>query len=131
MGKVQLILTLIVLVCGCSSMHEGTTGKVQGDVLTAEEIATTTAQNAYDAISLRRPFFLKSRGTRSLREAPVGQTVEYPVVFLDRMYFGELESLKNIPVSTIDEIRYLDFNAATMQFGTGHSGGIILILTKR
>jgi len=131
MGKNQLTFILIVLVSGCSSMREGTTGRVQGDVLTAEEIATTNAQNAYDAISLRRPFFLKSRGMRSLREAPAGQTVEYPVVYLDRMYYGDLESLKNISVSLIDQIRYLDFNAATVQFGTGHSGGIILVITKR
>jgi hypothetical protein len=130
MGKVQLALMLIVLGCGCSSMREGTTGKVQGDVLTAEEIATTIAQNAYEAISLRRPFFLKSRGVRSLREAPTGQTVEYPVVYLDRMYYGDLESLRTISVSTIVEIRYLDFNSATVQFGTGHSGGIIHVITK-
>jgi hypothetical protein len=110
---------------------EGTTGRTQGDVLTAEEISTTNAQNAYDAISLKRPFFLKSRGVRSLHEAPVGQTVEYPVVYLDRMYYGELESLRDIPVATIQEIRYLDFNAATVRFGTGHSGGIILIITRR
>jgi hypothetical protein len=74
---------------------------------------------------------MKSRGMRSLHEAPVGQTVEYPVVYVDRMYYGDLESLKDISVTTIFEIRYLDFNAATVQFGTGHSGGIILILTKR
>jgi hypothetical protein len=47
------------------------------------------------------------------------------------MYYGELASLKNIQVTTIEEIRYLDSNAATLQFGTGHSGGIILVLTKR
>ena len=131
MSKIQVMCVLVVLFGACSSMREGSTGRSQGDVLTAEEIATTTALTAYDAISLRRPFFLKSRGTRSLREAPVGQSVEYPVVYLDRMYFGDLESLKNISVTTIDEIRYLDFNAATVQFGTGHSGGIILIITKR
>jgi hypothetical protein len=112
-------------------MQEGTTGTRAPDVLTAEEIATTTALNAYEAISLRRPFFLKSRGPRSLREPAAGQTVEYPVVYLDRMYYGDLSSLRNISVTTIEEIRYLDFNAATLQFGTGHSGGIILILTKR
>jgi hypothetical protein len=131
MIRIGHAIILVLLAGGCASVHEGTTGKVQGDVLTAEEIATTTAQNAYEAISLRRPFFLKSRGTRSLREAPVGQTVDYPVVYLDRMYYGDLESLKNISVTTIDVIRYLDFNAATLQFGTGHSGGIILILTRR
>jgi len=131
MSRVQMLFVVLVFFCACSSVREGSTGRSQGDVLTAEEIATTTALTAYDAISLRRPFFLKSRGTRSLREAPVGQSVEYPVVYLDRMYYGDLESLKNISVTTIDEIRYLDFNAATLQFGTGHSGGIILVITKR
>lgn len=131
MIRVQLVFVLIFVAAGCSSIREGTTGKNSPDVLTAEEIATTTALNAYDAISLRRPFFLKSRGPRSLRPAPTGQTVELPVVYLDRMYYGELETLKNIAVTAIEEIRYLDFNAATMQFGTGHSGGIILVLTKR
>ena len=131
MQKIAAVLVVIALFSACSSVKEGSTGRVQGDVLTAEEIASTRAETAYDAISLRRPFFLKSRGMRSLREAPVGQTVEYPVVYLDGMYYGDLESLRNISVHTIFEIRYLDFNAATVQFGTGHSGGIILILTKR
>ncbi len=131
MLRIIAALALTVWISSCSSVKEGSTGSVRGDVLTAEEIATTNAQNAYDAISLRRPFFLKSRGMRSLREAPVGQTVEYPVVYLDRMYYGEIESLKTISVTTIFEIRYLDFNAATVQFGTGHTGGIILVLTKR
>ena len=98
--------------------------------MTDEEIADTTAQNAYDAISLRRPFFLKSRGPRSLRGAPVGQTVEFPIVYIDGMYHGELESLKTIPVSRVREIHYLDDNAAMLRFGTGHTGGIILVLLK-
>jgi hypothetical protein len=131
MRKIAALFVLMALFSACSSMKEGSTGGVRGDVLTAEEIATTNAHNAYDAISLRRPFFLKSRGMRSLHEAPAGQTVQYPVVYMDRMYYGDLESLKDISVNVIFEIRYLDFNAATVQFGTGHSGGIILILTKR
>ena len=131
MPKIFAALVLIASLGACSSMQEGSTGRVKGDVLTAEEIATTNAHNAYDAITLKRPFFLKSRGMRSLHEAPTGQTVEYPVVYMDRMYYGDIESLKDISVNTIFEIRYLDFNEATVQFGTGHSGGIIHILTKR
>lgn len=126
-----LVFLLFGCMGGCSSMREGTTGKMRSDVLTSEEIATTKAQNAYDAISLKRPFFLKSRGPRSLSSAPVGQTVEYPVVYVDGMYYGEIESLRDMTVDHIKEIDYLDFNAATVRFGTGHSGGIILVLTKR
>jgi hypothetical protein len=131
MGRIQLVFVLAFLVGACVSPREGTTGRVTQDVLTAEEIATTDAQNAYDAISLKRPFFLKSRGPRSLRESPVGQTAEYPIVYVDGMYYGELESLRFISVTSIREIDYLDFNAATLRFGTGHTGGVILVLTKR
>jgi len=128
MRRIQIACFILLLAGSCTSVQQGSTASVKSDVLTAEEIATTTAQNAYDAISLKRPFFLKSRGMRSLHDAPAGQTVQYPVVFVDRMYFGELESLRNIAVNSITEIRYLDFNAATVQFGTGHSGGIILVI---
>jgi hypothetical protein len=128
---IALVLLIIAFVGGCSTMREGTTGQVRGDVLTSEEIASTKAQNAYDAITLKRPFFLKSRGPRSLSSAPMGQTVEFPVVYLDGMYYGEIESLRNITVEDIKEIDYLDFNAATLRFGTGHSGGIIHVISKR
>ncbi len=134
MGKILALFVLTVLAGGCSTSREGTTASFKSDVLTAEEIATTPAVNAYDAVSLKRPFFLKSRGPRSVLgapSAPPGQTVEFPVVYLDQMYYGDLESLRNIPVTVIREIRYLDTNAATIQFGTGHTGGIILVISKK
>jgi hypothetical protein len=121
---------LLLLTGACTPTHDGTTTRSPRDVLTAEEIASTNALNAYEAISLKRPFFLKSRGPRSLRQAPVGQTTEFPVVYVDKMYYGELESLRYISINDIKEIQYLDFNEATLRFGTGHSGGIILVLTK-
>ena len=128
---VALVLLIVACVGGCSSIREGTTGKVRGDVLTFEEIAATKAHNAYDAISLKRPFFLKSRGPRSLRSAPAGQTYEFPVVYFDGMYYGEIETLRILTVEDIAEIDFLDFNAATVRFGTGHSGGIIHVISKR
>lgn len=130
MRTIHFAFILGILVSGCATPREGTTGRGQSDVLTAEEIAETTAQNAYDAISLKRPFFLKSRGPRSLQGAPVGQTVEFPIVYVNGMYYGELETLKNIHISQVREIRYFDHNAATLRFGTGHTGGIILVLLR-
>ena len=41
------------------------------------------------------------------------------------------DGVTNITVEDIKEIDYLDFNAATLRFGTGHSGGIILVISKR
>jgi hypothetical protein len=131
MGRIQLAFVLAFLVGACASPRQGTTGKSSQDVLTAAEIATTDALNAYDAISLKRPFFLKSRGPRSLSASPSGQTAEFPVVYVDNMYYGELESLRLVSVTNIREIDYLDFNAANLRFGTGHTGGVILVLTGK
>jgi len=130
MRKLLLFSCSLALVVGCSSTREGTTGTIPKDVLREDEIATTDAVNAYEAVSLKRPWFLQSRGPRSLRQPPTGQTTEFPVVFVDGVYYGDLPSLRQIPVTHVKEIRYLDFNAATLQFGTGHSGGIILVITK-
>jgi len=126
-----LAMAFVLTGCGASS---GTSSATEDrDVLTAAEIATTAATNAYDAISMKRPWFLQSRGPRSLGqpEPPEpGQTTEFPVVYVNRMYYGDLESLRLIPVQQISIIRFLDSNAATMEFGAGHTGGIILITTK-
>ncbi len=131
MTKIQLVFGLAILFAACAAPREGTTGKTSANVLTAAEIATTDALNAYDAVSLKRPFFLKSRGPRSLSMSAPGQTSEFPVVYLDNMYYGELESLRLIPVINIREIDYLDFNDANLRFGTGHTGGVILVLTGK
>lgn len=130
MKTTVLTITLGALVYSCSPTNGGISTTSARDALTAEEIATTTAQNAYEAISLKRPIFLQSRGPRSFQSPGRGQSNEYPVVYLDRMYYGELESLRLIPVQQISEIDYLDMNDAMVQFGSGHSGGIILIMTK-
>jgi len=70
-----------------------------------------------------RPVFFATGG---VPEAALGEALdlagECPV--------GLLHGYQTFP-TPIEEIRYLDFNAATLQFGTGHSGGIILVLTKR
>lgn len=130
MGKLQFLFLVAFLVCGCTSTKEGTAGRTNPDVLTAQEIGTTDALTAFDAVNIKRPFWLKSRGTRSLLGSPPGQTSEFPVVYIDGNYYGELESLRNISVTNIREMNYLDFNAATLRFGTGHTGGVINVLTK-
>ncbi len=130
MKFIGVVFLCAIIVGGCGSTKGNSAATEQREVLTAAEISTTSAQNAYEAISLKRPWFLQSRGPKSLPQFNPGQTYEYPVVYLDRIYYGELSSLRQIPVVQIKEIRFLDMSEATMQFGTGHSGGIILVLSR-
>jgi hypothetical protein len=130
MKHVLWLVVVVLLLSGCGPSGASSTVAVDRDVLMANEISTTEATNAYDAIALKRPWFLQSRGPRSLSQPEAGQTNEYPIVYVNRMYFGDLESLRHFSVREISVIQFLDSNEATMEFGAGHTGGVIMITTK-
>jgi len=51
-------------------------------------------------------------------------------VYLDRVYMGHVEQLKDIPVVNIQWIRYYVGNDAQQEFGMGNSAGVILVSTQ-
>jgi hypothetical protein len=127
-----MVRKLFVVLClagtaACASGGEGGVRAGNRAVLTAEEIGTTGASNAHEAISRARPEYLRSRGTRSMR----AQTAEdFPVVYLNTTRYGHIDALRSIPVGDIREIRYLGGTEATTRYGTGHGAGVILIVTR-
>jgi hypothetical protein len=51
-------------------------------------------------------------------------------IYIDGVQMNEgIEALKNLSVREIMEIRHLDARDATMQFGTDHGSGAILVTT--
>ena len=51
-------------------------------------------------------------------------------VYVDGARFGGIESLSLIQATPILEIRFLSASEATSRFGTGNSGGAIVITTR-
>ena len=96
-----------------------------GSVITQEELAGTSAQNALDAIMRLRPNFLASRGATTINASDHGI-----VVYSNGQRLGGSETLRDIPLQEIKRIEYLNSSDATQRFGTGHSHGAILI-TRR
>jgi hypothetical protein len=41
-----------------------------------------------------------------------------------------IEALRDLPVEVVQEIRYMNSRDATMQYGTDHGSGAILVTTK-
>ena len=123
----NLILSSVILpfLVGCSS-GSGTRAGSGRDPLLTEEIVASGAPTAYEAVQLRRPIWLSSRGMKSFSTR--GST--YPVVYMNGMKYGDLEALRNIPAETIAEIRYITAEDATIQFGTGHPAGVIMVTTR-
>jgi hypothetical protein len=123
-----LAMGLVVLVmAGCASSQGG--GAVSThEILTAEEISRTTALTAYEAIQVRRPAFLAGAQQRGLRDADQPDT--RPVVYVNGVFYGEVESLREIPVREIKDIRFVEANDATRVLGSAHAGGVIIVTTK-
>lgn len=125
------LVALVPLACvlwavGCASSGGGGTDGGSRDVITRAEIAQSGLMNTYEVIRQLRPAFLQRRRARSIE----GDAIQTAVVYVDGAYRGELRELELIPAAEVQEIRYLDATDATMRYGTGHSGGAILVTTR-
>jgi hypothetical protein len=121
------MMLVLLVTAGCASSQSGGVVSTR-EILTAEEMSRTTALTAYDAIQVRRPAFLAGAQRRALRD--VDQPDTRPVVSVNGIYYGEVESLRDIPVREIKEIRFLEANDATRVLGSAYAGGVIMVTTK-
>jgi len=135
MHRPMLIAIVALGLAACATGGAATAGsraRGSGDVLTAEEIAKRPGiTNAYDAVHMLRPSFLHSRGQTSLHDASTtGDLQPLPTVFVDNQQFGEVASLREIPVTDVQEIRYISASDATTRWGTGYPNGVIQVVRK-
>ena len=134
---VSFAATVAVLACAGASQGgsggaeataaTGATTRRQGNVITAEEIASSSATNAYDAVRQLRSHWLTTRGVSGTRDAGAGGIV----VYVDGARRGGLDALEQIGIEQVGEIRFLDASNATTRYGTGHTNGAIEVRTKR
>jgi hypothetical protein len=97
------------------------------NVITEEQVANSGANTAYEAVRQLRSRWLQRRGPMSIQDpTPPG-----PVVYVDGMRFGEVESLQQISARHVTEMRYINARDATTRFGTGHPAGVIMVITQR
>ncbi len=127
----RLLLVVAVLVAlgsgsACASTGEGGSSSLgQGDI-TPEELVGTSVNDAMEAISLLRPQWLRARPSRTIND-PV------PVVgvVIDGMARGSRADLAQIAVGLIERISFMNAADATIRYGTGFTGGAIVVTTRR
>jgi len=99
------------------------------DELLRGEIETRGSNDltAMALIRRLRPAWLRARGQDSLS----GRNTTYPVVYVDDIRHGGLDTLHDIPASEILSVRFLGAADATTRWGTGHPSGVINVVTGR
>lgn len=123
------VISMIIAACAlaaCASTPGGSASRVR-NVITIDEIRTTTHANAYEIVQQLRPEFLRTRGATSINDT----RPEQAVVYIDGLRAGGLDSLRSVSRDVLYEIRFLNGTDATTLYGTGHGGGAIQILTRR
>jgi hypothetical protein len=96
------------------------------NLVTEEELKQSTARNALEAVQFLRPDWLRGRGVASMRAA----TPPEVVVYLDNARLGSPQTLTQFAVTSIKELRFYSATEATNRWGTGHSGGVIVVTTR-
>jgi hypothetical protein len=120
-----LVLALVAGLVACASGGRRS-GARETDRITFQEIEVLQVATAYEVVERLRPEFLRTRGATSVSN-PVPQEA---VVYLDGLRQGGLDALRRISKESLREIRYIDSRDATTQYGTGHRGGAILVVTR-
>ena len=117
-------LTSFLISCAAGTASGGPRGN--SSLITTEEMeeARVDAQNLFAVIERLRPNWLRTRGSTW------NERID-PVVYLDGHRYGEIESLLQIALVAVLEVRWISPSEATFQYGTGHAGGIIAVSTAR
>jgi len=124
----SVLAAICAIVSGCSSPSRQPGPLVTRNVITADENARVNASNALEAIQRLQPrMVVKQRGPSSINFENQAQIA----VYVDGSRFGGVESLSLIQATSILEIRYLSASEATQRYGTGNSGGAIVITSRR
>jgi outer membrane receptor for ferrienterochelin and colicin len=122
--RLSLLLALTLAACVKASNSPQST---QRDLITEEEIASSHAMNAYEAVQKLRGNFLSDRGKTTI----LGRSPSKPTVFVDGIQFGEIQSLRTISASVIQSIRLYRAYEAEQRYGNGVMGGVIEVTTKK
>jgi outer membrane cobalamin receptor len=119
--------TMMLLLVACASGGSASEGGRKRELISAEEIAAARATHALDLVQQLRPNWLRARGPVSMR----GGSPDYPVVYVDGIRSSDPRALENLAAQIVLEIRFLAGRDATTLYGLDHSGGAIMVRTRR
>lgn len=120
MRLAPLVAALLLPLAACASGGggRGATG-YNSNVITADEIEQSGAENVLVLVKSLRPNWLRSRGATSVMAE--GALVAY----LDGTRLGGPEMLREVTTEGIASVRFYDAASATVRFGAGHQHGAI------
>ncbi|MFB0517150.1 MAG: hypothetical protein ACETWG_11190 [Candidatus Neomarinimicrobiota bacterium] len=124
---VKLIIITIgaigLLSCSAISEIPGQATISFDDTIRFEDIQARSAPNTLALIEELRPYWLRGEVT----EYGEGSNL---IVYVDRIRIGGVRELAHIPISSIEQIRFLTPSEASIELGETGVDGAILVITR-
>jgi hypothetical protein len=124
-SALTLLLSTTFVACA-SGTGNGTRRSGDPNRLTVEEMERSSQLDLFSVIQQLRPRWLTQRTPMTF----AGSTLVAVIIDGIRQN-GSAEVLRSLPVTTVQEARYLSAADATTQYGTDMAGGAIVVQTKR
>jgi hypothetical protein len=124
MHKRFALFPLLLILASCAASSGGGPRR-SARTLFADEITEAGVITAAGAIEQLRPQWLNTRSTPTANN-PDGSP---PTLYLDGIRMDSIRELERIRASRVEEMRFLSPTDATNRYGTGHTGGAILVTT--
>ena len=112
------VLLVALAACGPSA-GAGPMPRGNARLITQEEIQAATASNLHDLVQRLRPGWIQQRAA--------GGEYGYPTVYMGSQAYGGVERLREISLTNVREVRFLDPIEATSRFGRGVPFGVIQV----
>ena len=125
---IPLVFALAAVI-GCGATSSGMQSQEirrSPDRITAEEMASAGVATVYDAILRLRPDWFTRAAMRN-----AGGHTDAIQVYYESTHYGTVESLRQLAVGGVQDVKLLNATDATTRFGVGNSGGAILITIKQ
>ena len=97
----------------------------RADLITAEEIRRGQWPSVYEMIKNLRPRWLQSRGPDTILGTP-GEVQAH----LDDARLGGVGALRDIPVSGIEYVQFIDPTTSAARWGLNHGHGTVYVSTR-
>ena len=117
--------------CASASQGAGDGSRGSRSLITAADIEAQGIQHldGYTVVERLRANWLLPQRPSSPSDVSDGPIL--PVVYVDNIRLGDVETLRSVPAGDIAEMRLLNDRDADFRYGTGHVGGAIAVTTKR
>lgn len=106
--------------------------KSSSTLITADDIDRVgpSVGNAYDAVQLLRPRWLKAREILVLPSSGADMQMQEVHVYLDDRDMGGLDFLKSIPAGQVYTLRFMSLTEVSVRFGASKGPGIVVTLKR-